>query len=441
MSTAYVLIVFALVIVFMIVLISKFHVNAGIGILLSAIILAIALGTPWQGIEGTINSGFSGTIKSVAIVIFLGCTLGTVLEKTGAALTITKWALKVVGEKHVIWAIALSSFILGIPIFADTCVILLIPIVSALAVKTQKSMMSYGTVLYLGALVTASLVPPTPGPVSAAALLQVPLGQAILWGLVIAAPSVIAATLYCMTLKEDVQPKEEYLKAAQDAEGKKLPSLGLSMLPILFPLFLILCNTAISVALPETPVANFFAFIGSPLAALLTGCILSLLLTGEKWKTPEVLDKWVNEGILSAAMPIIVTGMGGALATFVKNAGVADRIAEMIMQSNFPPILIPIIMACIIHVVTGSNALGVMTAAALVQPMLETLGISPVAAFLACGTGALMFKHANSSGFWVTVSMSNMDVRQGIKAVGGASTVAGFTGAIITCILVMLHVI
>lgn len=186
MSTAYVLIVFALVIVFMIVLISKFHVNAGIGILLSAIILAIALGTPWQDIEGTINSGFSGTIKSVAIVIFLGCTLGTVLEKTGAALTITKWALKVVGEKNVIWAIALSSFILGIPIFADTCVILLIPIVSALAVKTQKSMMSYGTALYLGALVTASLVPPTPGPVSAA-LLQVPLGQAILWGLVVAA--------------------------------------------------------------------------------------------------------------------------------------------------------------------------------------------------------------------------------------------------------------
>ena len=109
MSTAYVLIVFAIAIALMIVLISKFHVNASMGILIAALALAIALHTPWQDIEGTINSGFSGTIKSVAIVIFLGCTMGTVLEKTGAAITITKWAISLVGEKNIIWAIALAS--------------------------------------------------------------------------------------------------------------------------------------------------------------------------------------------------------------------------------------------------------------------------------------------------------------------------------------------
>ena len=429
MSTSYVLIVFALVIVLMIVLISKCKVNAAMGILLSAFILAIALGTPWQDIEGTINSGFSSTIKSVAIVIFLGCTMGTVLEKTGAAIRITKWAIGLVGEKHMIWAIALSSAILGIPI------------VSMLAVQTKKSMMSYGTALYLGALVTASLVPPTPGPVSAAALLNVPLGQAILWGAIVAVPSVIAATFYCMSLKTPVAPKEEFLAAARETEHMELPSLSRSLLPILFPLALIFVNTAASVLVPDTQIANFCAFIGSPLAALFTGCILSLLLTGKDWKSKKVLNDWVNDGINAAAMPIVVTGMGGALATFVKNAGVAEKIAEVIAQSAFPAILIPIIIAAIIHVVTGSNSLGVMTAAALVEPMLATLGISPVAAFLACGTGALMFKHANSSGFWVTVSMSNMDVNQGIRAVGGASTVAGFVGAAVTCLLVALHVI
>ena len=441
MSTSYVLIVFAIVIILMIVLISKCKVNAAFGILIAAFILAIALGTPWEEIEDTVNSGFSSTIKSVAIVIFLGCTMGTVLEKTGAAIRITKWAINLVGEKHIIWAIALSSAILGIPIWADTVVILLIPIVSLLAVQTKKSMMSYGTALYLGALVTASLVPPTPGPVSAAALLNVPLGQAILWGALVSIPSVIAATLYCMTLKTPVAPKEEFLTSAAEHENMELPSLTKSMLPIVFPLILIFINTGASVIVPGTPIANFCAFIGSPLAALFTGCILSLLLTGKEWKTKKVLNDWVNEGINAAAMPIIVTGMGGALATFVKNAGVADKIAELVVQSSFPPILIPIIIAAIIHVVTGSNSLGVMTSAALMEPMLATLGLSPIAAFLACGTGALMFKHANSSGFWVTVSMSNMDVNPGIRAVGGASTVAGFVGAVITCILVALHVI
>lgn len=126
---------------------------------------------------------------------------------------------------------------------------------------------------------------------------------------------------------------------------------------------------------------------------------------------------------------------GGALAAFIKNAGVANAVAETVVQFSIPGIIIPILIAALIHVITGSNALGVMTAAALVEPMLGALGISPLAAFLACGTGALMFKHANSSGFWVTVTMSNMDIRQGIRAVGGGSTVAGFTGAAITVIL------
>jgi GntP family gluconate:H+ symporter len=134
-------------------------------------------------------------------------------------------------------------------------------------------------------------------------------------------------------------------------------------------------------------------------------------------------------------MPIMVTAMGGALAAFIRDAGVANVIADGVVQFHFPGILIPIIIACLIHVVTGSNALGVMTAAALVEPMLDTIGISRLAAFLCCGAGALMFKHANSSGFWVTVTMSNMDIRQGLKGVGAASTIAGGTGALCTIIL------
>ncbi|WP_326975162.1 GntP family permease [Caproicibacter sp. BJN0012] len=441
MSSAYVLIVFAVVIVMMIVLISRFHVHPGIGILIAAIVLAIGLGYNWSEIEDDINTGFAGTIQSVAIVIFLGCILGTILEKTGAAVRITKWAVNLVGEKNIIWAIGLSSFILGIPIFADDVVILLIPIVSLLAVQTKKSMMSYGTALYMGALITASLVPPTPGPVSAAALLKVPLGQAILWGTIVAIPSTIAAILYCRTLKTPVLPKSEYVNAAKETDEKSLPSLGMSLLPILLPLVLIGIDTVSNIVAKDSRFTNVMDFIGSPLAALFSGCIFSLVLTGKKWKTKEVLNDWVEAACRSAAMPIIVTGMGGALAWFVKESKVADSIAKMVAGSSFPAILVPILIAALIHVITGSNALGVMTAAALVQPMLGAFGISPLAAFLGCGTGALMFKHANSSGFWVTVSMSNMDVKQGLRGVGVASTVAGFTGAVVTCILSFAKVI
>jgi len=187
-STAYILAVFVACIIFMILLISKAKVHPVISILLTSLILAIALGTPWADVMPTIEKGFAGTIDDIALVILLGCILGKVLEETGAAVSITKFAIKIFGKKRIIWGIVLSSAILGIPIFADSVVILLIPIVSTLAVEAGASMMAFGTALYLGALTTASLVPPTPGPVAAAALLGVPIGEAILWGLLVAIP-------------------------------------------------------------------------------------------------------------------------------------------------------------------------------------------------------------------------------------------------------------
>lgn len=436
-STAYILAVFVVCIIFMILLISKAKVHPVISILLTSLILAIALGTPWADVMPTIEKGFAGTIDDIALVILLGCILGKVLEETGAAVSITKFAIKIFGKKRIIWGIVLSSAILGIPIFADSVVILLIPIVSTLAVEAGASMMVFGTALYLGALTTASLVPPTPGPVAAAALLGVPIGEAILWGLLVAIPGVIAATLYSKTLKTMVLPKEEYLEAAKKSEGLKLPTVGNSLAPIILPLVLIMLNTILNNIIPDTAIARFFSFAGSPTPALLAGCFYSLALTGTKWKSKEVVNDWVESAVRSAAMPILVTGMGGALAIFIKNAGVADKIAAGVVNMSLPGILVPIVIAALIHVITGSNSLGVMTAAALVQPMLVTIGISPLAAFLACASGALMFKQANSSGFWVTVSMSNMNVNQGLIGVGGASTVAG---AVCSLFTILLHV-
>jgi GntP family gluconate:H+ symporter len=435
MSSAFILIAFAVCILLMIVSISKWKVHPVTSILVVSIILAISIGTPWEKIENTINAGIAGTLRSIAMVIVLGCIMGKILEETGAAVRITKATVSLFGRKHVIWAIALASGILGIPIWADTVVILLIPIVSNLALQTNKSMISYGTTLYLGALVTASLVPPTPGPVAAAALLHLPLGSAILWGVAVSVPAIIAATLYCLTLKEPLSPKEEYVKTADEIDESRLPGIYTSLGPIVLPLVLIFMNTFLNAAMPETPIANVFTFVGSPLAALLAGCLFALLLTGKEWKSKKVQNDWVESALRSSAMPIMVTAMGGALAAFIRDAGVANVIADGVVQFHFPGILIPIIIACLIHVVTGSNALGVMTAAALVEPMLGTIGISRLAAFLCCGTGALMFKHANSSGFWVTVTMSNMDIRQGLKGVGAASTIAGGTGALCTVIL------
>ena len=161
------------------------------------------------------------------------------------------------------------------------------------------------------------------------------------------------------------------------------------------------------------------------MVALLIGVIVSLLLTGHEWKTKKVLNNWVEDGLKLSAMPIIVTGLGGALAVLITNAKVAQQLAELIGKSGIPALFIPFIISALVNTITGSNTLGVMTGAAITQPLLAGLGLSPLAAFLACASGAQIFKHSNSSGFWVTVSLSNMNLAEGLRSVGVATCVSG----------------
>ena len=444
MSSTGIIICFAIAIVIMILLIAKFNMNAVMSLFICTIGLAIAIGTPFGSIMGTINSGFSSTIKSIAIIILLGSLLGKILEETGAAQSLTYALVKLVGKKNVIWAIGISAFILGIPVFSDTVTILLIPIVSNLALETGASMMSYGTALAVGAQITHCLVAPTPGPVAAAALLEVPLGVAIPMGLLVAIPALIVVVIWAkFGCKEMVMPKEEHLIAYEKNKNMKLPNVTLSVMPIALPVILIICNTVLDTMLPEeNPAVQFFSFVGAAEPALLIGCILAAItLTEGKWKTKLVLNDWVDVAMKDSAMPVFVTGMGGAMAKFIKDTGVADVIAEGIVNAGFPAILVPIILSAIIHVVTGSSTLAVSTTGALVQPMLTTLGISPLAAFLCVCSAAMMFKHGNSSAFWMGVSLSNMSFPQGLKGVGIGCTLGSIASCIFTVILFYAGVI
>lgn len=436
-----VIVAFVVAIVLMILAIAKFKVHPAITLLIIVLGLGVIIADP-ATVVGNVQKGFGNTISDIGLVIFLGCLLGKVLEETGAALSITNSALQVFGEKRALWAIAISAAILGIPVFADSVVIVLMPIVSTIAYKIGASMAQFGTALYLGAYITHSLVPPTPGPLACAAVLGVDLGQAILWGIVVSIPAVIATTLYIKTLKIEVKPKEEFIKSAKSVtDPQKLPGLFISYLPILLPILLIMLASITSVLNVEGPIVTALKFIGSPLVALLIGVLISLFLTGERWKTKTVLNDWVEDGLKMSAMPIIVTGLGGALALLIKNAKVAEMLSEAIGKSGIPPIFIPFIISMLVNTITGSNTLGVMTGAAIMKPMLSSLGLSPLATFLACASGAQIFKHTNSSGFWVSTSLSNMNVAQGLRSVGGATTVSGLASFATVFILNLLGII
>lgn len=483
MSDLFILGAFLAAIVLLVVMIAKFKVHPVFTLFLVVAVLALLFGTGGSGTPDLINEGFGNTMASVGLLVVFGCVLGKMLETSGAALRITKATEKLLGTRRKMpWGIALASTIIGIPLIADTVVVMLIPIVSAMAARSKESMMKFGPILYIGAYVTTSLIIPGPGPLAAAGVLGVDFGQTILWGFVVAIPAIAAATFYLTRIKTYVAPKEEFVASVlasttpSGGGGAALASgsgataggpaagdggsvavatapqvdedvvrseytgkpvrLGLALLPIWLPIVLIMVDSVVTPQLAEGSVlAEVIGFVGAPIVALAIGLVVGMPLFGSAWKEKRVLTDMFDQGLRTAAMPIALTGVGGALALLIRNTEVADRLAAGIESSGFPAIVVPFLVGALICTITGSNILGMLTSAAIMAPLVDVLDISALAVFLACGSGAQIMKHANSSGFWVTTTLSNLSVGQAIRSIGVASLISGVTSFAVTCVL------
>lgn len=443
MTSTYVFVVLIVSVGALVFMVSKLKFHAVLALYLASLMLALLVGTPIEKIPKMINTGFGNTCKSVALVIFLGSLLGIILNKTGAIVKLTDSLVKFFGKKKVLWAIGTSCCILGIPVFPDTVSLLVIPLCTNLAKKTGISMMAFASVIQIS-ITTSSLVPPTPGPVAAAAALGLPLGVAIPWGILVAIPGLLATVLYANTLKDKQVPlNEAFLEDTANSTTADL-SMGFvrAITPVLLPVVLIILQTVSGVMMPKSSIAKVMTFIGDPLSALFIGCFSAVFLQARNWvHNLDIRDKWINSAVLDCAGPVFITALGGSLAAFIKSAGAAKILAESIVAAHIPGIFVPMLIGFMIRTATGSNTLGVATAAALCEPMLDILGISKLAAFLAMCSGAIAFSHANSSGFWLTCSLSKLNFNQGFRAIGGSTALSGLATSIFTLILYFAGII
>ena len=440
MSDASAIAAFAAAIALLVLLIAKFKIHpvATLFVVVCALGLTLGFG-PAKTLE-LVTTGFGDTMSGIGLVVIFGCVLGRMLEAGGAAERITDDALRWFRGRKIPWAVAIASAVIGIPLIADTVVLMLIPIVSVIAARSRISMMRLGPILYLGAYVMTSLIPPGPGPLAAADVLKIDMGEAMLFGLAVAVPGIVVATLYLSTIRTHVDPKPEFVSTAEggtaevdgqpEQEARQLPGPLTSLVPILLPITLIMLASYLTdpddkhMSTPE----EALSFVGQPTVALFLGCVAALPLFGSRWRHKDTVNGLFESGLKLAALPLALTGTGGALAMIVKKAEIADGVADAIEGWGLSPIVVPFLVAAAICTITGSNILGMMTATALVQPLLGQLDMTPLAAYLACGTGAQIMKHANSSGFWVTTTLSNLTVGQGIRSIGVASALSGVTG-------------
>ncbi|MBD8453232.1 GntP family permease [Serratia rubidaea] len=427
-------------------LVLRTRVHALIAMLIAASIAGISGGLSAVQTVDTITKGFGSTLGSIGIVIGLGVMMGRVLEVSGAAEQIAYSFIKWLGKKREEWALAITGYIVSIPIFVDSAFVILYPLVKALAKKGQRNLLTLGVALAGGLIITHHAVPPTPGPLGVAGIFGVDIGAMMLAGLTLALPCVVGIVLYARWLGKkypDFQPAMEDeapqdLRAAHDnylAEkgAKALPGLTLSLLPIVTPIALIFINAVNGMlakldgfsGLTDSLWGQTFAFLGSPVIALAISVLLAVSTLMPKVDKQQTLER-LEEGLQSAGIILLVTGAGGALGAVLRESGTGNLLAQHVASLPLSPVLIPFFIATLVRLIQGSGTVAMITAASISAPIVSQLpGINMLAAAQAATMGALFFSYFNDSMFWVVNRMMGIkDVKQQIMVWSVPTTIA-----------------
>ena len=411
-------------IVLLIFMVLKTKIQAFLALIITTVVIGVIGGMPLNtitldngtkfGILQSITSGFGNTLSSIGIIIGFGVMLGAIFEETGAAKQMALCFLKVFGKNKEEEAMAFTGFLVSIPIFCDSGFIILSPIAKAISKVTKKSLISLGVALAAGLVITHTMVPPTPGPLGVCGIFGIDVGEFILLALVLSIPMTIVAIIYArkyiakklnwiVNEKDEIVPAPVGTVASDDAinlDEKDLPSTFSSFLPILLPVVLILINTVSTATKMTGGIFTILIFLGQPIVAVGIGLLTAIFVLGRKMSRKEILS-FMEQGMMSAGIIMLVTGGGGALGQIIKDSGLGTYMAEGITAMHVPIILLPILISTVMRFIQGSGTVAMTTAASISAPIILASGANPVLSALACCVGSCFFSYFNDSYFWV----------------------------------------
>lgn len=425
-----------------IVAIIKFDIHPFLALFVGAITYGLLAGMSGDLILKSISEGFGGVLGSIGLLILLGVMIGTFLEKTGGAFVIAQKILAVIGEKSVTLAMMVTGYILSIPVFGDSAFIMMNPINKSLSFKGKLPYASTTVALTLGISASHSLVPPTPGPIAAAGILNADLGMVIFWGFIVSALALVPSFFFVKRFTGKVHLVPAFAKVEANVQEGKRPSLGKAFLPVIIPLLLIvLASIAKYPTQPfgDSAFTTVLLFVGSPVIALLLGAFLSFGLP-EKFDAKLLSSSgWVGESLLIAAPVILITGAGGVFGKMLQNSGIADLVSANLDAASWG-IFLPFLMAFALKTAQGSSTVALITTASIVAPLLATLGLDSemmrVFTVLAIGSGAIAISHANDSFFWAMTQLTGMNIKQGNQTHSLGTLVLSFSAILVIYLLV-----
>jgi len=431
MSTPFLLFLILSAVGLLLLLVLKLKISAFISLLMISVYVGILAGMPLGEVADSIQEGMGSTLGFVATVVGLGAIFGQILESSGGAESLAHTLIRKFGKDKASWAMVISGFVIAIPVFFDVGFIILVPILYALSRDTKRSLLYYGIPLLAGLAVTHSFIPPTPGPVAVADIINAQLGWVILLGIILGFPvAILAGPVWGKYIagRIDVRPPAELAEFLYRKENRKkegLPPIYLVVLLIGVPMLLILMNTLTGVlvdkqAIGESLATEIITFLGHPFTALIIATLMAIYFLCIKRGMPrQKILELSTKALGPAGIIILITGAGGVLKQILVDSGIGKIMAESIAGSAMPPILLAWLLAAIVRVTQGSATVAMITAAGIMAPVISELGLNdPQRALvvLAIASGATLLSHVNDSGFWLVGKYLGMNEKQTLQS-------------------------
>lgn len=408
---------------------------------------------PLTEVASTIVDSMGGALGFIATIIGIGAIFGAILEHSGGTQSLANSMVRIFGPERAPWAMLITGFIISIPVFLDVALVILAPLLFALARDTKRPFLHFGLPLVAGMAVTHAFVPPTPGPVAVAYILGVNLGYVIGFGILVGLPTaIICGPWLCNLVAKGVElpPMEEPEVDTEQSGG--LPGFGMILLLIALPIGLILCNTIIeqlaASGLPEglsnaerkvalkselaglAKPMQFIFFLGHPVIALLLSTLVSLYFLGTRRGVDrETLLDISTKALGPAGIIILITGAGGVFKGVLKETGITDALEIMFRDSGISVLVLAYVFAVLIRIAQGSATVAMLTAAGLMATFVDGMSQPQLALItVAIAAGATGFSHVNDSGFWMISRYFRMTEAQTLRSWGVLSTIISVVG-------------
>lgn len=426
-----------LCIILLILMISVFKINAFLSFLIVSIIAGIALGLPLPKIAGAIEKGMGDVLGSLIIIITTGAMLGKIVAESGAAQKIAEVMMNTFGKKHIQWAMVITGFIIGIPLYYGIGFVLMVPLIFSVVYRYKLNAIYIGLPMLAALSVTHGFLPPHPSPAALVVQFNANMGLTLFYGMIVAIPAIIiGGPVFSKSLKHIVaQPLASF--RTKELPEEELPGAWVSLLTALLPVLLLALAALLPLLLPAgSAIAPMISFIGNPSIVMLIVLLIATCSLGlaRGRKMAEIMNHY-SEAVKDIAMILLIITGSGALKEILVQTGVSLEIAGYLQGMSVEPLFLGWLIAALIRFAVGSATVAGLTTAGIVFPLMTGAHTDPNLMVLAVGAGSLMFSHVNDSGFWLFKEYFNLSLKDTFRSWALMETIVGVVGLLGVLIL------